>query len=338
LVFPFKRYQIQKVWRGERPAQGRFREFYQCDIDVVGIEKLPVSFDAELLEVMATLFEKLELGKVVFRLNHRKLLQGFYGALGIDEAVRPQVLIEVDKIEKIGADGVTSRLLELGLNEEQSKSIIHFASSHCERSTLREHLNNLKVEDETFLEGVEELCSMLEQIPELPGADIRWDGSITRGLNYYTGAIFETTLVGAESLGSICSGGRYEDLCGRFTKTKMPGVGISLGLSRLLSYLMTQDGFVDEENISPSQIMMVPFSEDQLLDLRHVASKLRASGWNVELSAPGKLKKIMNLANRKGIAHVVIPNEDGSFEWKTMETGEQEQLSRDELVAKQPSA
>jgi histidyl-tRNA synthetase len=334
LVFPFKRYQIQKVWRGERPAQGRFREFYQCDIDIVGIDQLPISFDGELLEVMGRLFQKLNLGEVLFRLNHRKLLQGFYTGLKVAEEVRPQVLIEVDKIEKIGEEGVRSRLSELGLTEEQTSQILKFASSRHGVEGLREHLLAFEVDSELFAEGVDELCGMLEQLPVMDAVDVEWDGSITRGLNYYTGAIFETTLKGAESLGSICSGGRYEDLCGRFTKTKMPGVGISLGLTRLLSYLFSQEGFVDDKNISPTQVLLMNMGGGDVLALKSLAQDLRLKGLNVELSPVGKLKKLMNYANKKGIATVVIPNEDGSYEWKDMNSGEQERLDRDGVLAK----
>jgi histidyl-tRNA synthetase len=336
LVFPFKRYQIQKVWRGERPSQGRFREFYQCDIDVVGIENLPTSFDAELIEVMGSLFERLDCGRVLFRINHRKLLEGFYQAIGVTADLRPKVLLEVDKIEKVGATKVSEKLHEIGLDGEKAEKIIHFARSTCESSKLRPHLESFGIDDSTFRQGIDELCSITEQIPERDTAEMLWDGSITRGLNYYTGAIFETTLRGAESLGSICSGGRYEDLCGRFSKTKMPGVGISLGLSRLLSHLFKAQGFVDETNISPAQVMLIPLSASQILPLREIAAELRRVGWNVELSAVGKLKKIMNLANRKGIAKVVIPNEDDSFEWKDMSDGQQLTLSKAQLLQQKP--
>ena len=334
LVFPFKRYQIQKVWRGERPAQGRFREFYQCDIDIVGIDQLPLSFDAELLEVMGRLFTELSLGKVMFRINHRKLLQGFYVALGVAEDVRSQVLIEVDKIEKIGREGVLARLTELGLSADQSDRILSFASSRHSSEGLKDHLLSFDVDSTLYAEGVEELCQLLDQVPSSEGIELMWDGSITRGLNYYTGAIFETMLVGAESLGSICSGGRYDDLCGRFTKVKMPGVGISLGLTRLLSYLFQQEGFVEEQNQSPTDILLINMNEEQTMELKSMASELRSQGKNVELSPVGKLKKLMNYANRKGIDIVIIPNEDGSFEWKNMASGEQEKLSREALLQK----
>jgi histidyl-tRNA synthetase len=334
LVFPFKRYQIQKVWRGERPAQGRFREFYQCDIDIVGIDQLPLSFDAELLEVMGRLFAELKLGKVMFRINHRKLLQGFYTALGVAEDVRSQVLIEVDKIEKIGRDGVLTRLADLGLSAEQSDSILNFASSRHGSENLKAHLLSFGVDSELYNEGVEELCQLLDQVPGAEDIELIWDGSITRGLNYYTGAIFETMLVGAESLGSICSGGRYEDLCGRFTKIKMPGVGISLGLTRLLSYLFQQEGFVDDSAQSPTEILLINMNVEQTMELKSIASEIRSRGKNVELSPVGKLKKLMNYANRKGISIVVIPNEDGTFEWKNMESGEQEKCDRVTLLQK----
>ena len=334
LVFPFKRYQIQKVWRGERPAQGRFREFYQCDIDIVGIDQLPLSFDAELLEVMGNLFGELKLGQVEFRVNHRKLLQGFYSSLGLSEDTRSQVLIEVDKIEKIGQAGVLKRLAELVCSESQAQKIVSFALSRQERQGLRQHLEGLEVDHPDFQQGIDELSQLLEQIPETSTARLVWDGSITRGLNYYTGVIFETSLIGATGLGSICSGGRYEDLCSRFSKTSMPGVGISLGLTRLLSYLFNQEGFVNADAQSPSDVLLIAMDGAQLLQYRRVAQQMRRMGWNVELSPVGKLKKLMTIANRKGIPHVVIPNEDGSFEWKDMLSGEQQKYSEAELLSK----
>lgn len=335
LSFPFKRYQIQKVWRGERPAQGRFREFYQCDIDVVGIDHLPSSFDAELLDVMGRVFARLELGQVGFRVNHRRLLQGFYESLGVGEDRFAAVLIEVDKIEKLGPEAVGERLAELGLNQDQIEAILKFACDRCGREGLRDHLQSFGIDNELFREGMEDLCSILDQVPEMENVSITWDGSITRGLNYYTGIIFETELEGAASLGSICSGGRYDDLCGRFSKARLPGVGISLGLSRLLSHLLAPKDSARGSS-SPTQVFVVSMSERRRGDDVATAQALRDVGWKVELSPLGKMKKLLNQANRRGCPVVVIPNSDGTFEWKDMLSGEQQQLSREELLQRSP--
>jgi|SaaInlStandDraft_1057018.scaffolds.fasta_scaffold12090_4 histidyl-tRNA synthetase len=336
LTFPFKRYQIQKVWRGERPAQGRFREFYQCDIDIVGIDQLPIDYDAEMLDVMGSLFARLGIGEIIFRVNHRKLLDGFYANLGIESSQRPAVLTEVDKLEKIGREGVTTSLTQLGLNNDAISKILDFAESNRERNDLREYLESLEIEDPVFKEGIEEMCTILNQIVPKDGVKLLWDGSITRGLNYYTGAVFETQLIGAEKLGSICSGGRYDDLCGRFSKTRLPGVGISLGLSRLLSYLMGSDALTHLKKASPTDIVMMGMdASDRQRDMV-LASKLRDKGWKVELLPAGKLKKGMNLANKRGAQYVIIPNEDGSYAWKDMEKGEQEDLSETSLLEKLP--
>jgi histidyl-tRNA synthetase len=229
---------------------------------------------------------------------------------------------------------VLTRLADLGLSAEQSDSILNFASSRHGSEGLKSHLLSFEVDSELYHEGVEELCQLLDQVPGAEDIELIWDGSITRGLNYYTGAIFETMLVGAESLGSICSGGRYDDLCGRFTKIKMPGVGISLGLTRLLSYLFQQEGFVDDSAQSPTEILLINMNVEQTMELKSIASEIRSRGKNVELSPVGKLKKLMNYANRKGISIVVIPNEDGTFEWKNMESGEQDKCDRVTLLQK----
>jgi len=334
LTFPFKRFQIQKVWRGERPAQGRFREFYQCDIDIVGIDQLPLSFDAELLEVMGAVFLALNSGAVVLKCNHRKLLQGFYEDLGLSAEVQAQVLIEVDKFEKVGRDVVIERLQALGVAAVKIEKILKLATSRHSLEGLEAHLNSFEVESELFRQGVDELITVMASVPTREGVELLWDGSIARGLNYYTGVIFETSLSGSESLGSICSGGRYEDLCARFSKTRMPGVGISLGLTRLFSHILAKSEL--DKHLSAEHALLICMDEPSRAELKVLAQSLRVSGWKVELTPVGKLKKIMNYANKKGYQNVIIPNEDGTFEWKSMLNGEQERLSKDVLLLRKP--
>lgn len=332
LVFPFKRYQIQKVWRGERPAQGRFREFYQCDIDVVGLDQLPTSYDAELLEVMGRVFSELDIGQVTFRLNHRKLLEGFYQAIGIEEDARAKVLLEVDKLDKVGGDGVKKQLLEMNIDEAKIERIIAFASEKAELKDIESALKGFEVDSDCFNEGVEEFLGICHLLPVMSGARVTWDGSITRGLNYYTGVIFETSLEGAEELGSICSGGRYDDLASKFTRVKLPGVGISIGLTRLLSFLFSKKKWAEGEASSPSQILLSVIDEKSRPELIGLAAVMRSGDARVELAPPSKLKKQFNYANRKMIPHVVVPNDDGTFEWKNMTSGDQEKLSKEALL------
>lgn len=335
LNFPFKRYQIQKVWRGERPAQGRFREFYQCDIDIVGIEQLPIHYEAELIEVMSKVFHLLNIGKVIFKLNNRKILQGFYESLGINGDLFQKVLIEVDKIDKIGKDVLSTQLKNLELEDNTIESILSFAQAECFKDDFEATIQNFNLENTLFKEGVEELKKVFSFIGQQDSIEIKWQGSITRGLNYYTGCIFETELVEAPELGSICSGGRYENLCGRFSKTKLPGVGISLGLTRLLSHLFTNNEQYQKNAAPVTDILLTPFDDEQFLYLKNeCANSLRDKGFKVEIFPPAKLKKVMNYANKKGIPYVIIPNEDKSLELKNMETGEQEKLSPEDLLKK----
>jgi len=332
LTFPFKRYQIQKVWRGERPAQGRFREFYQCDIDIVGNETLSINYEAEVIDIMSAVLKKIDIGNISFKLNHRKLLEGFYKSINITGDLFPKVLIEVDKIEKIGAEKIKTILLELGLNDLQVSKIIEFAELKCEAKNFESAVQKFNCEDELFKEGVEELKTVFKLITLPEGFSLQWQGSITRGLNYYTGCIFETEMEKAPELGSICSGGRYENLCGRFSKSKLPGVGISLGLTRLLSHLFSNDKQYNQPAINFTDILIAPFNQDQYFSLKSLASSLREKELKVEVSPPLKLKKIMSYADKKNIPYVLIPNDDHTFELKDMIKGEQHKLSNGELL------
>jgi histidyl-tRNA synthetase len=332
LTFPFKRYQIQKVWRGERPAKGRFREFYQCDIDIVGMETLSINYEAEVIDIMSEVFKKLDIGNVAFKLNHRKLLEGFYNSIDITGDLFPKVLIEVDKIEKIGVEKMKTVLTDLDLNDNQILKIIEFAELKCDAADFESIMQRFNCEDKLFKEGVDELNTVFNLITIPEGFSLQWCGSITRGLNYYTGCIFETEMENAPELGSICSGGRYENLCGRFSKSKLPGVGISLGLTRLLSHLFSNDLRYNKPAFNYSNILIAPFDHEQYLNLKPLASSLRAKGLKVEMSPPVKLKKNMSYADKKNIPFVIIPNDDNSFELKDMEKGEQHKLSHEELL------
>src|SRR5690348_961762 len=243
LTFPFRRYQIQRVYRGERAQRGRFREFYQCDIDVVGKDSLSVRYDAELPAVIYSVFRDLGIGPFTIQINNRKLMRGFLEGLGIADAERQAlVLREVDKLDKRGADAVRATLTgeTFGLSDAIAGKLLDFvrirSSGHQD---ALDKLAALGSGDETFNNGVAELREVLELVRALgvPEANYAINLSIARGLDYYTGTVFETTLNEHESVGSICSGGRYEDLANNYTKSKLPGVGISIGVTRLFFQL-----------------------------------------------------------------------------------------------------
>ncbi|MBF0245628.1 MAG: histidine--tRNA ligase [Planctomycetes bacterium] len=334
LAFPFKRYQIQKVWRGERPAQGRFREFYQCDIDVVANGPLPLEYDAELLEVMATALARLDVGRPVFMVNHRRILDGFYNHLGIGPELRPAVLLEVDKLEKTGRESVARQLQDkLSLTGETLEQILHFAALRCDPDGLPDLLRALEVKDEVFLAGLAELESIFALLPTGLG-DFTYNGSITRGLNYYTGIICETLIQGAESFGSVCSGGRYEGLTRLFSNQELPGCGMSIGLTRLLAWLFAKRDKNTGGRSSPSEILIAAMPSVPHSELLLLGRELRSMGLNVEVFPPAKLKKQLAYADRKGIPGIIIPNDDGSFDLKDMSSGQQARLTREELVVR----
>ncbi len=353
LVFPFKRSQIQKVWRGERPAQGRFREFYQADADVICRDNLPACYEAEMLEMIALIFARLPAGPVRVRLNHRQILDGFYGSLGLDEPLRARALLEVDKLEKIGPE-VVARILrdDLALEEPRVGKILSFAATKAPIGDLAAALKHLAPENALFLAGAAHLDAIAAMVPPQPGTKFEWCGGISRGLNYYTGVIFETALENAPELGSVCSGGRYDKLASNFAAAAaLPGVGLSIGLTRLLSHLFQISGFLDGKSATTTEILMaVPETKDEEATgistaeqhekanrRRHalvlLAQEMRQLGCKVEVFHPAKLKKQLTYADRKGIAHVVIPNENAnSYEWKDMRSGEQRTLDRTGLL------
>jgi len=228
LVFPFKRYQMQRVWRGERPQMGRMREFYQCDIDVINVDNLPLSFDAEIPAVIYEVLEGLNIGRVQIRISNRKILLGLLEALNIEDSV--SVTRIIDKIEKLERTQIEVLLKDEGLNGEQIKSIIKLAETKGSVDIIK----NIKIENDTMREGVEELSFILDFLSHLPDHAVIGDLSIVRGLDYYTGTVYETQLLDVpEFTGSVCSGGRYDDLASQYINKKLPGVGISIGFSRL---------------------------------------------------------------------------------------------------------
>ncbi|MCI9887877.1 histidine--tRNA ligase [Micrococcales bacterium 31B] len=329
LDFPFKRYQIQKVWRGERPQDGRFREFYQADIDVVAEGELPFHYEVELPLVMADALAALPIPSFTIRVNNRKIVEGFYRGLGFDDTAA--VLRVIDKLEKIGPDGVRTQLeQQAGANESQVAACLALASIRTADTSFVAQVRALAgehgVTDAMLEEGLAELERVLATAAELNPGVVVADLSIARGLDYYTGTVYETVLNGHESLGSICSGGRYDQLATDGKKT-YPGVGLSIGVSRLVSRLISQ-GLVEASRKVPTVVLVAVSAEESRLESTRVAAQLRARGIAAEVSpSAAKFGKQIRHADRRGIPFVWIMQEDGTHAVKDIRSGEQEAAS-----------
>jgi histidyl-tRNA synthetase len=321
LVFPFKRYQIQKVWRGERPQVGRYREFYQCDIDVINEDTLPLKYDAEMPRVMYEIFEKLEV-KIQFRLNNRKILKGYYQGLGIED--QTSIIRIVDKMDKIGERGVIETLQkECGVSEGLANRCVNIARIKTSDNSFVSKVNDLGVENDLLTVGLNELATVIETLSDLSKGAIIADLSIARGFDYYTGTVFESTLLDYPELGSVCSGGRYENLAGSFIDKNLKGVGISIGLSRILGKLFAENKLVQGRR-TPTDVLIVLSSDDRYNEANQVAKTLRSRGINVEVQPETiKFAKQIRYATRKGIPYVwFLPFEEGQqHEVKNLETG-----------------
>jgi histidyl-tRNA synthetase len=301
LVFPFRRYQIQKVWRGERPQEGRYREFTQADIDIVDGGELPNHYEVELPLVIADAFRRLPVPEFVIKVNNRKIPEGFYRGLGLDDVAT--VLRIVDKIDKIGPDKVIERLVESGATDAQAKLAVQLADISSTDTSFVEKVRALGVEHEILDEGLEQLSQVMaaaaEHAPGLLMADLR----IARGLDYYTGAVYEIYLVGQESFGSVGGGGRYDALASD-GKTTYPGVGISIGVSRLVHRLVGQ-GMVKASRSTPTAVLVALNAEEDRADAMRTAAVLRDRGIPVEVApAAAKFGKQIRFADRRGIPFV----------------------------------
>jgi histidyl-tRNA synthetase len=333
LDFPFKRYQLQKVWRGERPQEGRFREFYQFDIDTVAIDELPLCHDAEMIEVINEIYSSLKILKYKILINNRKVLLGLYEFLGLSEAQRADAIIEVDKIKKIGAAGVRKALITLGISDETASEVIKFAEIKLAPSSLGELTAMKAMTNESFKAGVAELESTMALLSENTKQNVEIDLSLARGLDYYTGIIIETVLPDYPSFGSITSGGRYENLTSRFGNKKIPGVGISVGLTRLMSLIFSAN-LIPTDRRSPTQVLVTLAAEDKVKKAFEVASELRSLSLNVEVfHKAAKFGKQLEYADKKGISWVLFINDDGSLEAKNLKTKEQLKLTAAELAS-----
>lgn len=336
LAFPFRRYHIGKVYRGERPQRGRYREFYQCDIDIIGKESLDLMNDAEIPSVIYAVFSKLNFGKFLIKINNRKIISGLMEELGIKE-LSVDVLRIIDKLEKIGEEAVCEMLQEIGITEEQSEKIFAFLGLSGTSTEIIEQLRTLGVTAKQFALGVNELECVVANLALLgvPEEAFMIDLTIARGLDYYTGTVYETTLVDHPEIGSICSGGRYDNLAKKFTDKKLPGVGISIGLTRLF-WQLTEVGIIKNSATANTNVLVIPLTED-LSTAISIAKTLREQSIATELYAEkAKMKTKLSYANKRGVPYVILVGEEeintGRYGLKNMETGEQVECTIDELA------
>ena len=328
LQFPFRRFQIGKVWRGERAQRGRFREFYQADIDVIGDGKLDIMNEAEIPSIICRAFTELGLRDFTIRINNRKVLGGFFRMHGMSAPA--EILRTIDKLEKIGAEKVLAILLEdCGLDESQAAAVLDFTGFTGTTAEKLAFLEGMCGRDELFDEGVRELRTVAEALPGLgvPPERFALDFTIARGLDYYTGTVYETTINSHPEIGSVCSGGRYDDLAEYYTDRKLPGAGISIGVTRLF-YVLSEQGLLNPElEAAPADAIVLPMTEE-LGFAAETATLLRESGIRTQLyTEEKKFKQKLSYASKLGIPFAVIIGEDeaksGLVSLKDMRRGEQ---------------
>ena len=337
LAFPFKRYQMSKVFRGERPQKGRFREFYQCDIDVIGLDSLDIVYDAEMPAIICQVFKELDFGSFTIRLNNRKVLNGFFSELGYADKIG-DILRTIDKLEKVGREAVTKELTEYGVAAGDVERILAFIAIKGSNDEVLKALNEQNIADERYQAGVSELGAVIGYLRRFGVAEenFRIDLTIARGLDYYTGTVFETMLNDYPSMGSICSGGRYDNLADYYTDQKLPGIGISIGLTRLF-YQLKENGLVKSNAGSLARVIVIPMGEDDMNEAIAVAAKVRGEGIPADVYYQQKgMKQKMKYAARLGIPYAAIIGESerasASVMLKNMETGEQEAVPVSELA------
>jgi histidyl-tRNA synthetase len=342
LQFPFARYQMDLVFRGERAKDGRYRQFRQCDIDVVGRTTLSLLYDAQMPAIIAEIFDRLQIGEFLIRINNRKVLTGFFSCLGVAPD-RIKVCINIiDTLEKVGVAKVLAGLATQGLSAAQSQQVIDFIQIAGDADRVLAELNTFAEklpEAAQFKLGIEELTTVINGVRDLGVPANRYciDLSIARGLDYYTGTVYETTLLGHEALGSICSGGRYEELVGTFIGESMPGVGISIGLTRLISRLLKAN-VLQPLAATPAQVMVLNLQEDLMPTYLQVSQQLRQAGIKVVTAFDKRpLKKQFALADKQGIAFCVLIGAEEvanqQCKLKDMTTGEQIEIAIDTLVS-----
>ena len=338
LTFPFKRYQIGKVYRGERPQKGRFREFYQCDIDIIGRDKLNIMYDAEIPSVIYNIFTQLGIKDFTISMSNRKILKGFFEDLGLEEK-SADILRSVDKIAKTGKESVKADLLSLEIPADKTEKILDFITIDGNNAEVVQKLESLGIQNESFQTGLAELKDVIHGMEQLgiPDENYKIDLSIARGLDYYTGTIYETTLNQHKEIGSICSGGRYDNLASFYTDAKLPGVGISIGLTRLFDQFQNRGFFKENGQKTPAEVLVLPMDENMDLAFKF-ASKLRTAKIPTEMFIEkAKFVKKMTYANKVGTPLVAIIGENerlnNSIVLKDMQEGAQQTLPFDEAVS-----
>lgn len=335
LSFPFRRYQIGKVYRGERAQKGRYREFYQCDIDIIGDGELGLINDAEIPSIIYTIFRDLGFKDFTIRINNRRILNGIFESINQKENSE-EILRIIDKIEKIGKNSVIEEFEKIGLNEEQIQKIIDFIEIQGTSDEKIEKLEGLGIQNEIFNQGIRELKTVIENVRlfGVPEENFNVDLTIARGLDYYTGTVYETFLNEYRELGSVCSGGRYENLAEYYTNKNLPGVGVSIGLTRLFSKL-NELNIIKADKKSVAKILIIPMVED-LKEPIKLATKLRNAGINTEIYLnEKKIKAKFKYADKLEIPYVIVIGEDEIKEnvvtIKNMKTGEEVKASNNEI-------
>ena len=339
LAFPFRRYQISKVYRGERAQRGRFREFYQADIDIIGDGKLDILNEAEIPAIIYKVFRGFGLNRFQIRVNNRKILNGFYAMLNLAEK-SGDIMRTVDKLDKIGAEKVKTILLDdCGLTESQADEILKFIAIRGTNAEVLAALDGYAGRNELFDLGLTELKAVTENLGAfgVPEANFAVDLTIARGLDYYTGTVYETTLLDHPEIGSVCSGGRYDNLAGYYIDKALPGVGISIGLTRLF-YVLDEQGLLNPElPTSPCDALVLPMTAEAGPSIA-VAETLRSAGLKVQLyGEQKKFKQKMAYADKIGVPFAVLMGEDeiaaGKCAVKNMRTGEQQLLTPNDAAA-----
>ena len=340
LAFPFRRYQIGKVYRGERAQRGRFREFYQADIDIIGDGKLDITNEAEIPSIIYQTFTALGLTRFQIRVNNRKILNGFYAMLGLTDR-SGDIMRTVDKLDKIGPHKVRACLMDdVGLTAEQAEEIIRFISITGSNDQVLSALEGYRSRHELFDQGLDELTTVTRYLAAfgVPEVNFAVDLTIARGLDYYTGTVYETTLLDYPEIGSVCSGGRYDNLAEYYTDRQLPGVGISIGLTRLF-YVLGEQGLLNPSlPTAPADVLILPMTQD-LTPAIQLATRLRGAGVRTQLyTEQKKFKAKMNYADKLGVPYVVFLGDDeiaaGLVACKDMTSGEQTKLPFDATLSR----
>ncbi len=338
LCFPFRRFQISKVYRGERAQRGRFREFYQADIDIIGDGKLDILNEAEIPAIIYKVFKGFGLNRFQIRVNNRKILNGFYAMMGLSH-LSGDIMRVVDKLDKVGQDKLGRMLLELDFGEDLTDEVLQFILIRGTNAQVLEKLSQYLGKNELFDQGYEELVAVCRNLSAfgVPEENFAVDLTIARGLDYYTGTVYETTLLDHPEIGSVCSGGRYDNLAGYYIDKPLPGVGISIGLTRLF-YVLDEQGLLNPAlPTAPADVLVLPMTADAGSAIA-LAETLRSSGLKVQLyGEQKKFKQKMAYANKLGVPFAVLLGEDeiteGLCSVKNMVSGEQVKLSPAEAAS-----